>query len=209
MYQHILIPTDGSELSKIALQGGIALAKALGIRVTALTVTAPFHVLTSDPSMIADSAGQYEKHVKALADQRLTVAKDIARIASVPCDLVHWSTSIPTKPSSRPRRTEDAMLSKWHRMGDAECPRSCLAAKRLKFLLTVPFQSSCAGSRFPLASVKFDDFEPSSGTQRRVGTNALLRCWGQSGPTVRWAETDIILEVSDPRPRAAQQTSLG
>jgi nucleotide-binding universal stress UspA family protein len=89
MYQHILIPTDGSELSKLALQEGIALAKALSARVTALTVTLPFHVFTSDPSMIADSAGQYATHMAALADQRLTVAKDIAQRAAVPCDLIH------------------------------------------------------------------------------------------------------------------------
>jgi len=89
MYQHILIPTDGSELSKIALHEGIALAKVLGARVTALTVTTPFHVFTSDPSMIADTAGQYEKHVEALANQRLNTAKNIALMATVPCDLVH------------------------------------------------------------------------------------------------------------------------
>jgi len=89
MYQHILIPTDGSELSRLALHEGIALAKALSARVTVLTVTMPFHVFTSDPSMIADSAGQYGKHMASLADQRLTVAKDIARMAAVPCDLVH------------------------------------------------------------------------------------------------------------------------
>jgi nucleotide-binding universal stress UspA family protein len=89
MYQHILIPTDGSEPSKIALHEGIALAKALSARVTALTVTTPFHVFTSDPSMIADSAGQYEKHVKALAEQRLSEAKEVARMAAVPCDVVH------------------------------------------------------------------------------------------------------------------------
>jgi nucleotide-binding universal stress UspA family protein len=30
MYRHILIPTDGSELSKKAIQHGVGLAKALG-----------------------------------------------------------------------------------------------------------------------------------------------------------------------------------
>ena len=44
MYNHILIPTDGSELSTMALEEGIALAKALGARVTVVTVTTPFHV---------------------------------------------------------------------------------------------------------------------------------------------------------------------
>lgn len=36
MYKHILIPTDGSELSKLALEEGVALAKALDARVTIL-----------------------------------------------------------------------------------------------------------------------------------------------------------------------------
>jgi nucleotide-binding universal stress UspA family protein len=89
MYQHILIPTDGSELSKIALREGIALAKALDARVTALTVTTPFDVFTSDPSIVAYTAGQYGKHMETLAEQRLTAARDIARMAAVPCDLVH------------------------------------------------------------------------------------------------------------------------
>ncbi|MGD9785584.1 MAG: universal stress protein [Hyphomicrobiaceae bacterium] len=38
MFTHILIPTDGSELSLKAVRHGIALAKALGAKVTAMTV---------------------------------------------------------------------------------------------------------------------------------------------------------------------------
>ena len=38
MYHHILIPTDGSPLSGSAVEKGIALAKALGAKVTVLTV---------------------------------------------------------------------------------------------------------------------------------------------------------------------------
>jgi nucleotide-binding universal stress UspA family protein len=45
MYRHILIPTDGSELSKLALEEGVALAKALNARVTVVTVTTPFDVI--------------------------------------------------------------------------------------------------------------------------------------------------------------------
>jgi len=88
MYQHILIPTDGSELSELALREGMALAKALGARVTALTVMTPFHVFTSNPGMIADTATQYRRDVEALANQYLAVAKNIAQVAAVPCDLV-------------------------------------------------------------------------------------------------------------------------
>jgi nucleotide-binding universal stress UspA family protein len=78
MYKHILIPTDGSELSKLAIQEGIALAKALAARVTVLTVTTPFHVFTTDPSMIRDTPEQYRRHTEALAQQYLDVAKDFA-----------------------------------------------------------------------------------------------------------------------------------
>ena len=42
MYQHILLPTDGSELSTQAVRAGIRLAKSLGARVTALHTTPQF-----------------------------------------------------------------------------------------------------------------------------------------------------------------------
>ncbi len=89
MYRHILIPTDGSELSKIALQEGVALAKALGAQVTAVTVTTPFRVFTTKPSMATDTLERYEKDMAALASQYLNEAKDIATAAGVPCTLVH------------------------------------------------------------------------------------------------------------------------
>jgi nucleotide-binding universal stress UspA family protein len=34
MYKHILIPTDGSDLSQEAIEHGMALAKSVGARVT-------------------------------------------------------------------------------------------------------------------------------------------------------------------------------
>jgi nucleotide-binding universal stress UspA family protein len=89
MYKHLLIPTDGSELSKLALQEGIALAKALDARVTVVTVTTPFHIFTSDPTMVADTPEQYRKRMAAFAGEYLDVAKHIAAAASVACDLVH------------------------------------------------------------------------------------------------------------------------
>jgi nucleotide-binding universal stress UspA family protein len=52
MYTAILIPTDGSELAAKAVQHGIALAKRIGAKVTALTVLPPFHTFTTDAQMI-------------------------------------------------------------------------------------------------------------------------------------------------------------
>jgi len=41
MYKHILIPTDGSDLSRAAALQGVKLAKALGARVTAFFAAPP------------------------------------------------------------------------------------------------------------------------------------------------------------------------
>jgi len=89
MYQHILIPTDGSELSEMAVREGVALAKALRARVTVMTVTTPFHVFSTSPAMVTDTPAQYDKHMAALANQHLDAAKNIAAAAGVPCDLLH------------------------------------------------------------------------------------------------------------------------
>ena len=89
MYKHILIPTDGSELSEMALREGIALAKALGARVTVVTVTTPFHVFSASLSMVTDTLEQYKEHMTALASRYLNVAKNIATAAGVTYDLVH------------------------------------------------------------------------------------------------------------------------
>ncbi len=88
MYTHILVPTDGSELSKMALLAGVELAKALGAQVTVVTVTTPFYALGSD-AVLTEDPEQYEKHISALTGQYLDAAKKIAAAASVPCNLVH------------------------------------------------------------------------------------------------------------------------
>ena len=47
MYKHILIPTDGSDLSKDAITYGMSLAKAVNAKVTGITVSPPFDVLAA------------------------------------------------------------------------------------------------------------------------------------------------------------------
>jgi len=89
MYKRILIPTDGSELSKIALEEGVALAKALGGSATVLTVTTPFHVFTSDLADAAATPEQYRKRMAAVARRHLDEAEGIAAAAGVACELLH------------------------------------------------------------------------------------------------------------------------
>jgi nucleotide-binding universal stress UspA family protein len=88
MYKHILLPTDGSELSQNAVREGIALAQALKARVTGVTVTAPFHIFAIDPLMVTDTPATYEAHMAALAERYLQSVSDTAKAAGVECETV-------------------------------------------------------------------------------------------------------------------------
>jgi nucleotide-binding universal stress UspA family protein len=89
MYRHILIPTDGSELSKKAIQYGMALAKEAGAKVTAITVSTPFHVFAAEPAMITDTPASYADRVTRNSAKYLGAAKDVAAASGVSCEGVH------------------------------------------------------------------------------------------------------------------------
>ena|SRR5664279_72284 len=95
MFKHILIPTDGSELSNSAIASGVKFAKEINAKVTGLTVTTPFHVMAVEVLQIADTQEQYDLDVKALAMHNLNVLKDAADKADVACELVHCSSEHP------------------------------------------------------------------------------------------------------------------
>lgn len=89
MHRHVLIPTDGSELSKNAIDYGMALAKSVNAKVTVVTVSTPFHTFAADPGMITDTPEQYGKRMANLAAKHLNVAKEAASAAGVSCETIH------------------------------------------------------------------------------------------------------------------------
>lgn len=95
MYTHILIPTDGSELSERAIEQGVALAKAVRAKVTGFTVSLPFHMFTVEPLMLTDTPARYQADCEAMAAKYLGVVKAAAKLAGVPCDVVHASDEHP------------------------------------------------------------------------------------------------------------------
>jgi len=83
MYRHILIPTDGSELARRAVQHGLSLAKAVGAKVTALTVEGSFDVY--------EMSGAFAEHAaraKSHAEKILNGVADAAQLAGVVCEIV-------------------------------------------------------------------------------------------------------------------------
>jgi nucleotide-binding universal stress UspA family protein len=95
MYKNILIPTDGSELSDKAVRHGIALAKALGAKITAVTVTQPFHWFSIDREMVTDMPAEYEKHARQRAEKILDAISKAAWAANVDCNPVHLEQEHP------------------------------------------------------------------------------------------------------------------
>jgi nucleotide-binding universal stress UspA family protein len=89
MYTHILIPTDGSELAGKAVQDGIALAKRIGAKATALTVLPPFHMPTTDTQMLEDTPAQYKVRMQEHAEKTLGAVAQVAQAAGVACEMVH------------------------------------------------------------------------------------------------------------------------
>ena len=89
MYTSILIPTDGSELAGKAVGHGIALAQRIGAKITALTVSPPFHTFTTDTQMIEDTPAQYKTRMQELANKTLGAVAAAARASDVACEVVH------------------------------------------------------------------------------------------------------------------------
>ncbi|HLY45703.1 MAG TPA: universal stress protein [Stellaceae bacterium] len=89
MYTNILIPTDGSELAGKAVRHGIALAARLQAKTTALTVSLPFHMFTTDTQMIEDTPARYQARMQVNAAKILAEAAAAAGAAGIACEEVH------------------------------------------------------------------------------------------------------------------------
>jgi len=88
MHKHILIPTDGSDLSKNAVRYGMSLANAVNAKVTGITVTQPFRVYSTNAEMLTDTPDSYMQRMAGVAAERLEQVKAAAP-AGVTCDAVH------------------------------------------------------------------------------------------------------------------------
>jgi nucleotide-binding universal stress UspA family protein len=65
VFEHILIPTDGSKLSEKAVRKGIRFAHALKARVTAFHAIPRFHASDVMMDLLGTSRGDYAKAAQA------------------------------------------------------------------------------------------------------------------------------------------------
>jgi nucleotide-binding universal stress UspA family protein len=88
MYKHIMVPTDGSELSTKAVEAGLQLAARLDAQVTAMTVSEPFHTLSFSPSQVEYTPATYRQHAQEAAQRVLGEVRAKAAAVNMACDTV-------------------------------------------------------------------------------------------------------------------------
>jgi nucleotide-binding universal stress UspA family protein len=97
MHKHILIATDGSELAGKAVADGLALAKALGARATAVTVTDIFPTGPYSPIPFPATIERYEAAAAEGASRILTLVAEAAAQLGVSCRTVHVKDQTPAE----------------------------------------------------------------------------------------------------------------
>jgi nucleotide-binding universal stress UspA family protein len=86
MYKHILVPTDGSKLSKKAVAAAVGLAKSLGARLTGVYVIPPFSpTMYGEALMYAPeiSATSHREAFKREGKKALDTVASMARAAGL------------------------------------------------------------------------------------------------------------------------------
>jgi nucleotide-binding universal stress UspA family protein len=88
MFKHILIPTDGSDLSRKALLYGVELARESKAKVTALTVRPPYVIGSMDMIGVIGGPDEFEAETRRYADNALTQARMAGEAAGVAVETV-------------------------------------------------------------------------------------------------------------------------
>ena len=85
MFKHILIPTDGSELSTNAIEKGIQFAAGIGASVTGLTVMPNLQLLDYQVGILEETRQTLNEATKSRAHAILEVLAKAAKAANVEC----------------------------------------------------------------------------------------------------------------------------
>jgi nucleotide-binding universal stress UspA family protein len=99
MYKNILIPTDGSELSRAAALCGVKLAQAVGAKVTAFfAAPAPTPLVYEGFVPVKyTTQEEHERMIEKTAERYLGAIERACEKAGVPCRSVHVTNEYPAE----------------------------------------------------------------------------------------------------------------
>lgn len=95
MYKHILLPTDGSELSERGAQEAVYFAKSINARLTAVHTTPVFYPTELGGHAVYTRVLEHEEQSKKSAQQALSAIEKLARDAGVAVTAVHRMSDHP------------------------------------------------------------------------------------------------------------------
>jgi nucleotide-binding universal stress UspA family protein len=97
MFKHILIPTDGSDLSKKAVKKGIEFAKTIKARITTIHVVPEFRIMADESfvSLTPEAKKRFEEESLRRAKKMLDSVVQQAKAQGVRCDAVAEANDLP------------------------------------------------------------------------------------------------------------------
>lgn len=97
MFKHILIPTDGSDLSKKAIKKGIEFAKKIKARITTIHVVPEFRVIADESfvSLSPEAKKRFEEESLLRAKKLLAAVVQQAKAQGVRCTAVAEANDLP------------------------------------------------------------------------------------------------------------------
>lgn len=97
MFKHILLASDGSELAERAAARGLELAKSLGARATAVTVTEPWAAVVTGEMVLGFPSDEYDKITAENAARILARIAEMAKKTDVACTTAHIKDQFPAE----------------------------------------------------------------------------------------------------------------
>jgi nucleotide-binding universal stress UspA family protein len=95
MFKHILLPTDGSELSEMAIQQGIRFAKSIGANVTGLCVMPLQRNFYYETEVPTEALEQVARRCREAAEKYLAAIEKEAKEAGVGSNVVYERNDYP------------------------------------------------------------------------------------------------------------------
>jgi nucleotide-binding universal stress UspA family protein len=99
MYKNILVPTDGSALSRTAIAAAVKLAKSTGAKLTVFYAAPPATPLVYEDLLPVAyiTAGEHATVIKKAVERYLSVAAKAAKAAGVKCKPIHVTSDFPAE----------------------------------------------------------------------------------------------------------------
>ena len=99
MFEHILIPTDGSRLAAKAIKAGVEMAKEMGAKVTGYCAQEPVPVHLYGEGYVADKqmTAEFERRAREHAEECVAQVAAAAKAQGVPFTALITKTKVPSR----------------------------------------------------------------------------------------------------------------